>query len=174
MRQIFWGYIFIFFDLKIGSFNLLANFVGYILICRGLRLLAEDSAEFERASPWALGLLLVEIGRIFLRNGLRFSILLFVFNCGTLAASLYLRYRIICGIGELERKYMKDLGAEHMRFLWRVQAVLEGGSMFLPYIPYAAIFVVIFAVASVILNIFFLLFLNRARKAPETNRPSSL
>ncbi len=175
MGHIFWGYIFLLFDLRIVV-NLTPDFLGYLLLCEGLRRLAGESDEFEKASPWALGLMIVELARIFLLNALPSSIPLILFNFCVLAASLYLRYRIICGIGELEGKYRKNLGEEPMRFLWKVQAVLESGCALLSRIPYAAAgyLVTVLAVAGLILNIFFLVFLHRARRTLETDETTLL
>lgn len=46
MINLFIGYIFIFFHIKINGIDLLADFIGYILIYRGLCALSDEGEAF--------------------------------------------------------------------------------------------------------------------------------
>lgn len=50
---IFGGFIFILLDFRVGGFDLIPNFIGYLLIFSGLKDLAEYDTYFEMARPFA-------------------------------------------------------------------------------------------------------------------------
>ena len=52
--SIFWGLLFVILDIRIGSFDLiLPDFIGYILIFKGLTVLAPEHGGFRKARVFA-------------------------------------------------------------------------------------------------------------------------
>jgi hypothetical protein len=59
--QLFWGFLIVLVDFRINGFDLLIDLVGYIFIVIGLGVLAKRSGQFERARPFAIGLLVLSV-----------------------------------------------------------------------------------------------------------------
>lgn len=61
MRELFWGFFFIFvhfnIDIDVHRINLLPPFVGYLLLRKGGEALREESQQFAAYRPAALGLM---------------------------------------------------------------------------------------------------------------------
>ena len=59
MNQIFLGMLFVFLDLTLNinncTIDFLPDFVGYILMMKGLREMESESACFTKSRPWAMG-----------------------------------------------------------------------------------------------------------------------
>ncbi|MFO7612964.1 MAG: hypothetical protein R6W99_10900 [Clostridia bacterium] len=59
-RKLFWGFIFL-FDFRIGGFDILPDFIGFIFIYIGLRALSGRNIEFKRAGNLALPLIFMSV-----------------------------------------------------------------------------------------------------------------
>lgn len=173
MLNIFVGYLFVFFYIKINGFDLLADFVGYALIYMGLCKLSVNTVNFEKAKPWTIGMSIVSfiscLGGLF---GLDFGNPLFtILNLITTFISVYIMYLIDTGIREIEQNTNMDLNSEKLLLIWKVQATLSIGCTILSLIP-GNIIVVIAAcltVAAFIANIVFLVYLYRVKKVLDEN-----
>ena len=60
MKKLFWGFFFIYLNFNLNfnqhSLNVLPDFVGYILLLQGARILEDESEFFSRARPFATGM----------------------------------------------------------------------------------------------------------------------
>lgn len=174
MKNIFIGYILIFFHFKINGFDLLPDFVGYILIVVGLGQLAAESEQFVKAKSWAIVMAIASaffgiVGLLGVGYSFALSLVSCVFSC----IGLYLMYLIGHGIRETEQKHAIDMGGEKFLSLWKVQAVLTLACQVLSLLltELTLILVSILGVCAIIANIVFLVYLHRARKALETAEP---
>lgn len=171
MGKILIGYLFVFLNINLmingHVVDLLPGFAGYLLIFGGLGELSEESREFAGIRPAAAGmgiytgiLFLADLFGIIVNMG----IFTWLLNLVTAAVSLYLSWRIIAGIMDLEEKYQADLGAQPLLSAWKAMAVLQILAMFLIWIPAAAI---IAAILQVIMTIVFLVAFNNTKKQYE-------
>lgn len=67
-KQIFWGFIIVYFELNIEFVDLLADPIGYFLIFKGLKLLKDYFSACKHAITLALFLIFFSIPAIFLPN----------------------------------------------------------------------------------------------------------
>jgi len=174
MFQIFLGYLFVFFHVKINGIDLLANFIGYALIYAGLcqLLLLGDNAPFKKAKPLAILMIAADLlGIALVVLGAR-SVLWIMFNTLFTAVSLYLMLCIDKGICQLEQKHGWPMNGAKLLRLWAVQAALNVGAILLSFIPVEAMAVMssLLTVGVLIANIVFLVWLYGANKVIEANR----
>lgn len=59
--KIFWGLLFVVLDIRISSIDILPDFIGYILIVKGLTLLAPEHRGFRKARVLAIIMIFVSI-----------------------------------------------------------------------------------------------------------------
>ncbi|MBO0588037.1 hypothetical protein [Sporosarcina sp. E16_8] len=65
LNKIFWGSLLVFFNFHIINFDILPNFLGYIVIYLGLKGLISYSDQFSKAKPYVLVLAAVSIPLIY-------------------------------------------------------------------------------------------------------------
>ena len=53
MNKIFWGLLFLMFDINIGSVSIIPDFIGYILIYVGMQQMGAEQT-FSKAKPWMM------------------------------------------------------------------------------------------------------------------------
>ncbi len=146
MTYIFVGLIFLFLDLNINlgqiTIGLLPTFVGYFLLARGLQTLPEDP-DFAKArtlslvmTVYTLVLYIVNLLGLQLQLGL----LGWILDAVRLVVYFSILYLLNRGIGQLQVKTGKDLGAEQLRPLWLVLVVLESATLVLNWIPVVGAF----------------------------------
>lgn len=172
MINLFIGYIFIFFHIKINGIDLLADFIGYILIYRGLCSLSDEAEAFRKAKPWTLAMVIVEIIR-FADNFIGIlpsSTGLIILNSITMIVSLYIIYLIYRGIYETEQKNGVELNSGKILTVWKFQAVFTIAGVALAWIVLLAS---LSALAGMITNIVFLVYLYKASKIYE-NRETNI
>lgn len=129
--RIFWGMIFILFDINLGYINILPNFIGYGFIYSGLSILVTQHKIFEKGKMLATILTLLTLKDIFhntsntsLVGGINlgyFSVLI-----GSLVSiiNLYLIYIISKGIYELcEKRGLEEL-RERIKDCWKFYFVI--------------------------------------------------
>ena len=172
MINLFIGYIFIFFHIKINGIDLLADFIGYILIYRGLCALSDEAEAFRKAKPWTLAMVIVEIIR-FADNFIGIlpsSAGLIILNLITMIVSIYIMYLVSTGIYQTEQRNNLELNSGKILAVWKFQAVFTIASVALAWILLLAS---LSAVAGMITNIVFLVYLYKASKIYE-NRETNI
>ena len=146
MNKIFWGLIFLFFNINIGSISILPAFVGYILIFMGMK----DYPQVERfgkCRPWAVaGVVLSAITWLPIVNLQGIPMLL-----GT-SFQLMVTYWLAVGMVELEGLYGIELGAMKLCKVWNVMAVGLIASVILAFLlqSLAAIAMLVGMIAGII------------------------
>lgn len=122
MTHIFWGYILIFFHLKINEFDLLPDFLGYVLICIGLSKLLYESINFKKAIPYAIFMTIISIFITFGGLlGISFNGEIFgIFNFITILIFIYIKYLIVMGIKDIEQSYNATLGFSSLFLIWKI------------------------------------------------------
>ena len=110
--KLFWGFLIVFIDIRIGGFDILIDLVGYVLIVIGLGELQHRNRLFGRARPYATVLLVLSAFDLFTRTpyggsgvGLFGSPGLAVaFIVALLFVNVMLVFFVCRGIGEMARE----------------------------------------------------------------------
>lgn len=108
-NKLFWGMMFIVFNINLGSINIMPNFIGYMLILSALNILAKQHRIFDKGKTPAYILILLSIGDIvnieggdFFSGGLQInsltSICLTVIGVVENLICIYLMYILCRGI----------------------------------------------------------------------------
>lgn len=143
MRFIFWGLFFLFFNLNIDAigFNILPEFVGWILISAGCIKLGRKSEHFRKAVPFAIILAAVET-YVFVINFFNTGELLetvnFILALVLMVLQGFAVYRMIKGTAELEKNKKCNLNSAAIRRFWILQIVFNYGAFFLTYVNITA------------------------------------
>ena len=132
MRKLFWGVLFIYlnfsFNFNQHSLNVLPDFVGYILMIKGLEEMALESVLFEKARPWAVGMTVytaVLYGLDFLAMSVQMRFLGWVMSLAALIASLVISRWILRGILQIEANRRFQLQAAQLEQLWKPLAIVQ-------------------------------------------------
>lgn len=165
-QRIFLGVLF-FFDFRINGFDIIPDFIGYILIYSGLKVILEMNGNFESASKLALPLIFLSFGDLFQINT---SVQPFFLLIGLvyLVLNLLMVYRICKGISECAgEKGDNELAEISMKrwTLYLVNNILLMASMLL--IPLAALLFLPLLVFSVVTYLLFLGLLKKAEARLE-------
>ena len=161
MKNIFYGFLLVFlsFDFTIGrsTINLIPDFIGYILIIKGIDQLISESDNFSKSRSLAQGMAIYS-GIIFLMDllGITGSLgnLAIILGIISTIVSLYITYNLIAGVKDIEKNHGTALNGNELYSLWKVMAVLQGISYITLIIPILSIPAII---ANLVINIIFLL-----------------
>ena len=142
MRQIFLGMLFVFLDFNLNLGNvtlgLIPDFVGYILLIRGLDALAAESRRFVQARPWAVvaaaysGAL---YGLDLLGIGSSLGIFAWALGLASLALSAYLSGLVVRGILEMERTKGCGLAGSALQGCWMAAVITSALCYPLAFVP---------------------------------------
>lgn len=106
ISRVAWGYVFIYFDINIGSMSILPSFVGYILFMNALNILEEEERELSllkipcalliiwNLAKWLFGLILLNIEGILLFLDIIVCLL-----------TLYFHFQLLTNIASLAERY---------------------------------------------------------------------
>lgn len=121
MNKIFWGLLFLFFDFNINEISILPAFVGYLLICFGMK---ECNREYEaipayvKAQPWVI--VAIVWSAVFWLPLLNPGYFLGVVG---MVLRLVVTYFIMQGVEQLEHTQETDLNSARLRTAWYVTLV---------------------------------------------------
>lgn len=160
MNHLFLGMLFVLLDFNLSfgrcTLGLLPDFVGYILILKGLESLSAASGKFAKAKPWAL-VMAVYTGVLYISDllSLSFRLRLLAWGLGlaSTAAGLAISYWIVTGVQEIERIQSRDLQGQKLKLMWIYMAVISGICYVCNWIPIVG---VIAAAGSLVIGICFL------------------
>ena len=161
-RKLLWGFMLIFFHIRINGFDLLPDVLGYIIVIIGLGMLASSSGKFETAKWIAIPLAVLSIFTIYVVEGDTNN----VFNLFGLlygALQIMLVYFICMGIIDVSMKNNEQEMAELARSRWTlylVMSIAALASFILLFI--APILIIAAMIGSLIAWILFLVLLNKA------------
>ncbi|KXL52121.1 hypothetical protein CLNEO_24700 [Anaerotignum neopropionicum] len=157
MKNIFIGFILIFLDFNLNLGNshigLIPDFVGYFVMINGLVEMSEKSPMFMDAKPYATGMT-VFTAILYLIDVVGFSVSLgalsYVLAITSTIVSLYISYKIVMGVIDMERIYSIILNGENLKSKWTILAVLNILVFVSLLIPAFAIVCIILAVIAAI------------------------
>lgn len=168
MDKLFLGILFAMLDVHIslGSLRigLLPDFVGYILMMKGLKALETESQWFSKGKLCAL-VMAVFTGVLYVMDLLEMSaqmgFLLWFLGLAALVVSLLLQYWIICGVRQMEARQFWDLQGDRLKSLWLVLTVMKGICYVCSWVPVVG---TIAAMADVIIGICYLTAFYQSKK----------
>lgn len=165
-RKFYWGFIFIMLSFRIGGFDILPDFVGYVLFAFGFSELSSKSNYFSTASKYNIVMIIVSIFSIYQKpvdgqNAAYGSLLFLSLLIGTVTFvfNLLIVYNLFMGIREMEnQKGQSDLAIEADE-RWGQYKILQIASlcafiaMFIPFINILYIIGLIIASIYVLIKI---------------------
>jgi hypothetical protein len=130
MTSIFAGFIFIFLDFNLNLDNstieLIPDFIGYLIMLGGLRVMAGESPAFAKVRPHAV-FMAFYTGIVWLLEvfGVTVSLgaLSFLLGIASLVISLYISYTIIIGVRDMESRYGTHLNSDSLKTAWNLLTV---------------------------------------------------
>lgn len=167
MNHLFLGMLFVFLDFNLNfgrcTLGLLPDFVGYILLVKGLEELVPVCGKFAKAKPWAL-VMAVYTGGLYVLDlfsvSLKLRILSWALGLVSTAASLVISYWIVGGIQEMENTHSWNLQGQKLKLMWTYMAVIQGICYVCSWIPVVGI---IGAFGAFIMGICFLMAFYRTK-----------
>ncbi len=167
MDSIFYGLILAFIDLNINGLDIIPDWVGYLLMYRGLGQLAAGSGHFTAARPWCLGLAAVNLLLVFTRfNGPNGVLLSSAIGLLFSAAFLYTLYLVLQGLGDLQTLYPEsDLELPLLNRRWKNTCVITAAMYVFPLFARNGLATAILSLAGLVVYILFLMALHRSRQA---------
>ncbi len=142
MGWILVGFLIEFFDFHIGGMELLPDFIGCALIVVGCGHLSGRSRHFATARLWAIGLTIVQALYFFgaislfgaLSSGAGFGFWWLIYLAVALA-NVYMEYRIICGVADIEEQTGLPLGTGRLLKVWLLSMVLMLTCGYILFVP---------------------------------------
>ncbi|MGI5878089.1 MAG: hypothetical protein ACOX7W_05730 [Christensenellales bacterium] len=168
MNNIWIGLIFIFLDFNLdinaSRIGLIPDFVGYILMLRGLAEMAQESPRFEKARPYAVGMA-IYTAILYALDLFGFSFtgggyLAYLLGLASTAISLFISYLIVMGVRDIENRAGRYLRSEPLFGAWKVMAALSVALYVLMLIPVLGILCLIMGF---IIYIYFLYSFNQSK-----------
>jgi len=132
MGNIFIGLLLICLDFDLTLENikvgLLPNFLGYIVMIKGLKIMAQESPVFIKAKPFAAGMA-VYTGILYIMDLLGISAsygaLTYLLSLLATGVLLYILYIIVSGVSDTEKKYEISLEGDRLKSAWILRAVFD-------------------------------------------------
>ena len=167
MGNLFIGFILVFLDFNLNLGNstigLIPDFLGYIVMIKGLEQMDDESAFFMKIKPYVTGmafystfLYLLDL----LGVSISIGVLTYVLAIISTVISLYISYNIVMGVIDMEGKYNTTLNGNSLKSTWTLLAVLNVLSFVTLIIPLLAIMSII---GSIIVAIIFLVTFNKSK-----------
>lgn len=165
MQTIFYGFLFVFLDFNLNLngvvLGLLPDFVGFLLIARGLREIEALNSRFVRVRPWVIGMVVYTLILYMLdlmAGSVKMDLLSLLLGIAGLVVQLYISFQIVTGITELETERSWHLQGQQLKTVWTYMAVLNGIAYVFCILPLLNVFCVI---ASCVVGICFLVFFHK-------------
>lgn len=158
MKNIFIGLLFVFLDFNLNlntvKIELIPDFVGYIIMAKGLVELFEESDRFIKIKPYVTGMA-VYTGIVFFMDLLGITVSLgdfvgLILGILSTAISLYISYNIVMGIKDMETASGVELNSFSLYKCWRLLAVFTLITYVIFFIPFLAVLSIITALVSAI------------------------
>lgn len=167
MKNIFIGFILIFLDFNLNAGNiqieLIPDFIGYILMLRGLDEMSVESKFFMKIKPYVTGMA-IYTAILYLLDLIGFSKTLGVFTYVLALLSiivfLYISYHIVIGVKDIEGKYNISMNGDQLKSSWTLLAIFNVLTYVSLLIPSLAIICII---VSFIAAIYFLVVFNKSK-----------
>lgn len=163
MRNIFIGFLMVFLDFNLtlnnAQIGLIPDFIGYIVMIKGLAELADESPQFPKVKPYAAGMA-VYTGILYFLDltGVSASLgaLAYLLAVASTAVSLFISYHIVIGVNEMEVRYGAFLNGDSLKSTWTVLAVFSIAAF--AYLLFPALGVICIIAAAIVAIIFLVAF----------------
>ncbi|MFF2890051.1 hypothetical protein [Paenibacillus sp. NPDC057967] len=109
LRMLGWGLVFPILDLHLGPFDVLPDFIGYIMILVALNQLGTGDGGFKPASWLAAGLILLSLPQLVIKSSIDIdelivaSLGMYIFSQGMMVLHALLAYFIVRGLYTIAR-----------------------------------------------------------------------
>lgn len=157
MNKIFWGLLFLMFDINIGSVSIIPDFIGYILIYLGMKEMGAEQT-FSKAKPWMIASVIFAVVFWFPLWGEGISVLAML--VGTVLHLTVTNY-IVLAVDERANGNVDTAG---LHKAWTVMAVCQVLSVLLIWLGWLA---VIAAIISFVAAIVFVVSFHGCKKQLE-------
>lgn len=129
-RLLFIGLLLILIDLRINTFDLLPDFVGYIMIALGINELKTKGSSFSKATPFALILIFLVFPSLVGYEGIGLdtkSLPLLPYLLETVIGVFHLlmMYFIFAGTWQLANEYKDDIWEKATKVRWNLYAIVH-------------------------------------------------
>lgn len=171
MKKLFIGLILILFDFNINIghciIGITPDFVGFLLIYKGFREISPYTLIYEQTEKYSIIMVIFAsimyfgdlIGLVYICD-----ILVFVMRIIYSIGELFITYRMVQGIIDIEKKNNVQLGGKSLNLLW----ICEAGVLFTSYLGYfTPAFAVLFGIIGLIVSIVFTIYFYSAIKTFE-------
>lgn len=133
-NHLFWGFILVIIDIRIGGFSILPDFIGFILIYNALVNLARQHEAYDKARPFALLLIFLSLPHIYETPGQNLlanplvgqSLPLLLWGQIYLLFLLILLYYIYRAVSGLAKERGQEDLANYSTSVWRFYLALTG------------------------------------------------
>lgn len=174
MKELFAGMLLVFLNVKLDigghALDVLPDFVGYLLMMRGLEFLSGESRYFEKARPVSMGMAvycLVLYGMDFMAASVQDRFMSYCIGLAGMICSLLIGFWIVSGIRDVEQSRKQDLEGEKLHGMWLYSAVVQGISYLCGWIPVVG---QIAAIGAMVMYICFLVAFYRTMERYESNK----
>lgn len=167
MNNIFVGFMFLFFDFDLNlnemKIGLIPDFVGYIIMAKGLLEMADKSPLFLKVRPYASGMALYT-AILYIMDLFNISTALggmtYLLAIISIVISLYISYHIVMGVLDLEKSFGMNLSGDILKSIWYIHAGVTIMTYLTIIIP---VFLLLFIFVSFIVSIIFLVMFNQSK-----------
>lgn len=164
MKKIYWGCLFVFIDITVGSGNfkidLFSDFVGLILLIYGMVELQNESSHFSNYIILPK-LLIVVYACSFVIGFLNHSILIdIIISIASAVMHIILLFHIVKGIGTIQEKYSVNMEAQALYTCWRFFAVADFAGFLVYLVPHL---VIPYVIVMLFMTFMFLVNLSKAK-----------
>ncbi|RQD75089.1 MAG: hypothetical protein D5R97_06710 [Candidatus Syntrophonatronum acetioxidans] len=133
-NTLFWGFILVIIDIRIGGFSILPDFIGFILIYNALVTLARQHEAYDKAKPFALFLIFLSLPHIYETPGQNLlanpltgqSLPMLLWDQIYLLLLLILLYYIYRAVSGLAKERGQEDLANYSISVWQFYLVLTG------------------------------------------------
>jgi hypothetical protein len=174
-KQLFWGFLFM-FDFRINKFDILPDFIGYILFIMGLSKLLDLNENFNKAKKFAIPLIALSLPGIYEIKIENFSsteiwviVLFYILSTVTIVLDLCMVYFICKGIKSLALAKGKTMLYNKADVRWKLYltvAVITSLMLILIGLPqFIVILIIPLFVFSLIVLILMMLLMNESEES---------
>ena len=175
LRKLYWGFFFIMLSFRIQGFDILPDFVGYVLFALGFSELSEKSEHFRVAAKFNKPMIILSLFSIYqwpIRVQVNNSAMVFLFGIllaiALFALNLYIVFNLFMGIHDMvSEKGNSDLAVEAEE-RWNHYKVLQFatiGAVIIAFIPVVNIIYIIgILIASLVILIKIMGFIKRCEE----------
>jgi len=188
VKKLFWGFFFVFFNFHLSinqyTLQLLPDFVGYLLLFQGAKELETENRYFKNIQPFTVGMAVYtailwagELLGLMGDRGMYHQTLTGILALISTAVALYISWVLVQGVLEMESRRAADLNGGTLYQWWKGLAVLRiagwllGRMASLTNAAAMAMLATALTVASIVLNVLYLIAWWRAAKAWEALPP---